>query len=97
MGQRRFKIMPRGVPATSPEIKAEVLKKIKDEGQKVPELAKQYGISTQTIYHWIAKGVNSPPSILEVARLKREIATLHEIIGRITVKLSLSEKKETDR
>lgn len=89
--------MPRGIPSVSPEIKSEVLRKIKEEAVPVPELAKQYGISTKTIYNWIAKGVSAPPSILEVARLKREIATLHEIIGRITVKLSLSEKKELDR
>ena len=89
--------MPRGIPSVSPEIKSEVLRKIKEEAASVPELAKQYGISPKTIYNWVAKGVSAPPSILEVARLKREIATLHEIIGRITVKLSLSEKKDIDR
>ncbi len=89
--------MPRGIPSVSPEIRAEVLKKIKEEAAAVPDLARQYGISPKTIYNWIAKGITAPPSILEVAKLKREIATLHEIIGRITVKLSLSEKKETDR
>ena len=89
--------MPRGIPAVSPEIRAEVLRKLKDDGQAVPDLAKQYGLSTKTIYRWVAKGVTAPPSILEVARLKREISTLHEIIGRITVKLSVSEKKDADR
>ena len=89
--------MPRGIPSVSPEIKSEILRKIKEEGQKVPDLAHQYGLTPKTIYNWITKGVNAPPSILEVARLKREIATLHELIGRITVKLSLSEKKDTDR
>lgn len=89
--------MPRGIPAVSPEIKSEILRKIKEEGQKVPDLAHQYGLTAKTIYNWVTKGVDAPPSILEVARLKREIATLHEIIGRITVKLSLSEKKEFDR
>jgi transposase-like protein len=87
--------MPRGIPATSPEIKSEVLKKIKEDGSSVPDLAKQYGLSPKTIYGWIAKGVTAAPTVLEVARLKREIATLHEIIGRITVKLSVSEKKDT--
>jgi transposase-like protein len=87
--------MPRGIPATSPEIKSEVLKKIKEDGSSVPDLAKQYGLSPKTIYGWIAKGITAAPTVLEVARLKREIATLHEIIGRITVKLSVSEKKDT--
>jgi transposase-like protein len=89
--------MPRGIPATSPEIKSEILKKIKEENASVPDLAKQYGLSPKTIYGWIATGVTSAPSILEVARLKRENAALHEIIGRITVKLSQMEKKDTSR
>ena len=28
--------MPRGVPATSPEIKSEILKKVKEQGTSVP-------------------------------------------------------------
>ncbi len=89
--------MPRGIPATSPEIKAEILNKVKEQGQSVPELAKQYGLSPKIIYGWIAAGVTAPPSIVELARLKRENQNLHEIIGRLTVKLSQMGKKELDR
>ena len=89
--------MPRGVPSVSPEIKSEILRKIKEENQSVPDLAKQYGLKPQNIYKWIASNVTAPPSILEVAKLKRENQTLHEIIGRLTVKLATLEKKELDR
>lgn len=89
--------MPRGVPATSPEIRAEILRKLKENGESVPDLAKQYGLSAQTIYRWIASNVTAPPSVLELSKLKRENANLHEIIGRLTVKLSQMEKKELDR
>ena len=86
--------MPRGIPTVSPEVKQQILKRIKEEGVSVPQAASEHGLSTKTIYGWIAKGVTAPPSIIELAKLKRENQTLHEIIGRLTVKLSLSEKKE---
>lgn len=86
--------MPKGVYKVNPEVKQQILKRIKEEGVSVTKAAEEHGLSTQTIYGWIAKGVTSPPSVVEVSRLKREVQTLHEIIGRLTVKLSLAEKKE---
>ncbi len=89
--------MPKGTPAASPEIKSEVLRKLKESGESVPDLAKQYGLSPKTIYKWVASNVTAPPSILELSRLRRENSALHEIIGRLTVRLSQLEKKELDR
>jgi transposase-like protein len=86
--------MPKGKYKVSPEVKQQILKRIKEEGVSVTQAAEEHGLSTQTIYGWIAKGVTAPPSVLELSRLKRENQTLHEIIGRLTVKLSLVEKKE---
>jgi transposase-like protein len=86
--------MPKGKFKVSPEVKQQILKRIKEEGVSVTQAAEEHGLSSQTIYGWIAKGVTAPPSVLEVSRLKREVQTLHEIIGRLTVKLSLAEKKE---
>lgn len=86
--------MPRGKFKVSPEVKQQILKRIKEEGVSVTQAAEEHGLSTQTIYGWIAKGVTAPPSVVELSRLKRENQTLHEIIGRLTVKLSLAEKKE---
>lgn len=86
--------MPKGKYKVSPEVKQQILKRIKEEGVSVTQAAEEHGLSTQTIYGWIAKGVTAPPSVLELSRLKRENQTLHEIIGRLTVKLSLAEKKE---
>jgi len=86
--------MPKGKWKVSPEVKAQILKRIKEEGVSVTKAAEEHGLSTATIYGWIAKGVTAPPSVLELSRLKRENQTLHEIIGRLTVKLSLAEKKD---
>ena len=88
--------MPKGKYKIAPGIKEQILKRLKNGGVSVPQLAEEHGISSQTIYGWLGKGVTAPPSVLEVARLKRENQTLMEIIGRLTVKLSLAEKKNTD-
>ena len=88
--------MPKGKYKIAPETKEQILKRLKEQGASVPHLAEEHGISSKTIYGWLAKGVTAPPSVLELSRLRRENQTLMEIIGRLTVKLSLAEKKNTD-
>lgn len=81
----------------SQEVKEQILKRIKEDGVSVSQAAQEHGVHHKTIYGWLAKGVTAQPSLLEVSRLKRENQTLHEIIGRLTVKLSVAEKKDADR
>jgi transposase-like protein len=88
--------MPKGKYKIAPEVREQILKRLKDDGVSVSQLAEEHGISSQTIYGWLGKGITAPPSALEVSRLKRENQTLMEIIGRLTVKLSLAEKKSPD-
>lgn len=81
----------------SQEVKEQILKRIKEDGISVSQAANEHGVHYKTVYGWLAKGVMAQPSLLEVSRLKRENQTLHEIIGRLTVKLSVAEKKDADR
>ena len=81
----------------SKEVKEQILKRIKDDGIPVSQATSEHGVHYKTVYGWLAKGVTAQPSLLEVSRLKRENQTLHEIIGRLTVKLSVAEKKDADR
>jgi transposase-like protein len=85
--------MPKGKPTVSREVKLQILKRIREEGVSVPQAAAEHGLSDKTIYGWVARGVTAPPSPLELSRLRRENQALHEIIGRLTVKLSTAEKK----
>ncbi len=86
--------MPKGKYKIAREVKEQILKRLKEDGISVSQLAEEHGISSQTIYGWLGKGVTAPPSVLELSRLRRENQTLMELIGRLTVKLSLAEKKE---
>jgi transposase-like protein len=78
---------------TPPELKKQIFERIKKEGIPVPEIAKEHGIHPGTIYSWMAKGVEAPPSILELARLKKENQMLLELIGKITVELTAEKKR----
>jgi len=81
----------------SKEIKEQVLKRIREEGVPVAQVAQDHGLNPRTIYQWISRGVTAPPSILEIARLKRENQALKELIGDLTLDMSLAKKKEHDR
>lgn len=89
--------MPKGQPAVSKEVKEQILKRIKEDGIPVAQVAEEHGLKPRLIYQWISKGVTAPPSILEVARLKRENQALKELIGEITMDLRLEKKKADDR
>ena len=77
----------------SKEVKDQILRRIKEEGISVTQAAEEHGVSTQSIYAWLTKGVSRNPSWLEVARLKKENKALLELVGEITLKLSASQKK----
>jgi transposase-like protein len=85
--------MPKGHPSVSKEVKDQILKRIKDDGISVSQVASEHGLSTKTIYGWLGKGVIAPPSVLEVAKLKRENQALKALIGQIMLDLELEKKK----
>lgn len=76
----------------APEIKTEVLAKAKT-GEKVSQLASQYGISIKTIYTWLRLDSQDPVvSILKYNKLKRENEELKRLVGEITLEMSLGKK-----
>lgn len=77
----------------SKEVKDEVIKRIKDGGISVSRAAEEHGISTHTIYRWLTAGASVNPSWSEVAKLKKENKALLELLGEVTMKLSVSQKK----
>ncbi len=80
-----------------PDAKAQILKRLKEEGTPISTLAQEHGISPRTIYHWLSRGVVSEkPSLLAYARLKKENQQLKELVGNLTYILD-SEKKKTTR
>jgi transposase-like protein len=80
-----------------PDVKDQILKRLKEDGVPVAKLAEEHGISTKTIYGWLSRGaVHNQPSLLAYARLKKENQMLKELVGNLTLYLD-KEKKKTAR
>jgi transposase len=76
----------------SKEIREEVLAKAKT-GEKVLDLASQYGISIKTIYTWLRLDTQEPVvSVLKYNKLKKENEELKKLLGEVTLELSLGKK-----
>jgi transposase len=78
----------------APEVRQQFIERIKNEGLSVSQAAKDAGVSETTVYGWLGKGAESVPSILELAKLKREHKELLELVGELTLKLSAAQKKK---
>ena len=85
MGKKQYKV--------APEVKADILKRIKDDGLPVAKAAEEHGVSTATIYGWLGASAKTAPSWSEFAKLKRERDELIRIIGDLTVQMSTTQKK----
>lgn len=77
----------------APEIREQILKRIKEEGVSVSQAAKEHGIHESTIYSWLGRGVKEAPTIGELVRLKRQNEELLALVGELTLKMSQSQKK----
>ena len=74
------------------EIKTEILAKAK-AGNRVVDLAHQYGVSDKSIYTWLHQETSAEVvSILKYNKLKRENAELKRLIGELTLDMSLGKK-----
>lgn len=78
----------------APEVKAQIISRIKNDGVSVAEAAKDAGVSDASVYTWLGKKVEGTPTALEVAKLRRENNMLLQLVGEITLKLSESQKKK---
>jgi transposase-like protein len=85
MGKKAYRI--------APEVKADILRRIKEEGVSVSQAAKDHGVSEATIYGWLGSVTQGAPSFAEFARLQRQNKELFEVIGELTVRLSQAQKK----
>lgn len=78
----------------APEVKEQILSRIKNDGVSVTDAAKEHGLSENTIYSWISRKVEGQPTLSEIIKLKKENAQLMQLVGEITLKLSETQKKK---
>ena len=77
----------------APEVRTDIIRRIKEEGVPVAQAAKEHGISDAAIYGWLGKGAKGSPSWSEFSRLKKERDELLKLVGELTVRNSTAQKK----
>mgnify|MGYP006080169115 CR=1 FL=1 len=75
--------MPKGYPALTSKQKEEIVQRVKEKGEKVIDLSKEFGVTPQAIYHFLKKQINQPNAVLELAKVKRERDALLQIVGEL--------------
>lgn len=78
------------VPA---ELRKQIVARIKNEGIPIPQIAEEHGLHAKTIYAWLARGATAPPTWAELSKLKQENQQLLQLVGRLTMELSVAKKK----
>lgn len=84
--------MPKGYPLLTPEQKQEIIGRIKEKGERVADLAKEYGVVSKTIYNLLSRSGQNSGALLELSRLKREKEALLKIVGQLIVDQGLGKK-----
>ncbi len=85
--------MPTGYPALTSKQKQEIITRIRDKGEKVLDLAKEYGVWSKTIYNLLRNKINQPNIALELARVIRERDVLLRVVGELFVENKINKKK----
>ena len=75
------------------DVKADIIRRIKEEGVPVAQAAKEHGIHETTIYGWMGTGIQTAPSWGEFAKIQKQNKELLELVGELTLRLSIAQKK----
>ena len=86
--------MPRGYPSLTTEQRDQIIKRVTDKGERVPDLAREYGVSNKIIYNLLKNKANQHQAVIELAKLKRENEALISIIGQLVADSKLGKKKK---
>ncbi len=86
--------MPRGYPSLTNEQKKEITARIKEKGERVADLAKEYGVNPRNIYDFLSKTGQDNGTLLEISKLKREKDALLQIVGQLMVEQRLGKKNK---
>ena len=76
----------------SPDIREQIVNRIKNEGVTIKQAAEDHGITERCIYNWLNKGVGGIPSALDYSKLLRENKALKEMLGEVTMELKRAQK-----
>ena len=77
----------------SPEVKADIIRRVKEGCIPVAQAAQDHGLHETTIYGWFGTGAQGAPSWSEFSKLQKQNKELFALIGELTVRLSEVQKR----
>lgn len=86
--------MPRGYPSLNEDQKKEIIRRVSENGERVPGLAKEFRVTPKTIYNLLGRQANKAGALIELAKVKRENEALLKIIGSLVADSRLGKKKK---
>ncbi len=82
-----------GYQRIDPQIREQILSRIKNDGVSAMKAANDAGISPKTVYGWLTTHTKAGDPVLENNRLRRELDAAHAIIGRFAIEIEKTKKK----
>jgi transposase-like protein len=74
------------------DVKEYILKRVKESGKSVAEIAKEHGVGKTAIYAWL-KNETSGSSDPEIFKLKKENQLLKQLVAELSLKVREGEKR----
>lgn len=65
----------------APEIREQILHRIRVDGVSAAEAAREHGVSANSIYNWLGRTATIPSNILQINKLRRENDELKRLLG----------------
>lgn len=75
------------------DVKEYILKRVKESGKPVAEIATEHGISKSRIYLWLKSDTSSGSSDPQLLRLQKENQLLKQLVAELSLKIRESEKR----
>ena len=76
----------------SKDLRNQILERVKTSGKSIAEISQEHGIGKTTIYEWLRESTGEAPQ-RDIIKLTKENKELKQIIGELTVQLSIAQKK----
>ena len=79
----------------APELREQIIHRIRTEGVSAAQAAKEHGVSTPTVYAWLRRSTTLPSNILQMNKLKRENEELKRLLGQAMLLSERSKKNQS--
>jgi transposase-like protein len=79
----------------APDIRKQILHRIRTEGVSATQAAREHGVSTATVYAWLRRSTTLPSNILQLNKLRRENEELKMLLGQAMLMNERSKKNQS--